>query len=399
MLRWLPLILATSLLASAGCATGSSGGGGGRYAVHDDPPPRMAPIRASAPAPGAAAPRRVEVASLRPVPIDPELLHGPDVDDAPAATYPSRGEWAREHRFECVGPRAVIDPPAHLRLDHGRAVHHGWRVEWTPAFDTPEDQPVRLGVLGAPKDAWEGTLANLRRLLSTFDQAGVDVIVVAGDLGYTAGDIATTLALLGASGRLVLALPGNADPVRGFHHAVAEVARRHPNVVDGSLVRLVELGPATLVTLPGYHDPRFIASEDGCRYEPEHVEALAELFDAARARAVLVAHGPPRGEGPGAIDFAFDAGNVGDPAVTAALAASGVRLGLFSHILEAGGRATDPVTGRAVAPDAWSTALWLNVGAATSAEQDLHGGAVSHGMASVVELGAQGARYRVVRAE
>lgn len=363
-------------------------------AAHGSEPEIQAPRVAKAPARqrsrGVAT-----IASLQPIPIDPSILEiQPDSASTEATTHPTWAAYTHEHRFDCVGPRDQLAAPAELTLDHGAATLHGWHLAWRPPAGASPDL-VTVGVLGATKDAFEDTLANLDHFLAVFDGAGVDVIVLAGDIGYTPEDIAVVVERVAASGRLVLALAGNAEPVPGFHRAIGQVAVRRPNLIDGNLVRLVELGPASLVTLPGYYDPRFIASEDGCHYGPDDVEALAPIFEQAAARPVLVSHGPPRSQGPGALDVAYDAGNVGDPRLAALMRRHGVRLGLFSHILESGGRATDPITHTRVAPGTWSTSMWLNAGAATSLPQDLHGGRTIHGMAAIVELGPAGARYRI----
>ncbi len=363
------------------------------YAVADDAEPEIRAPRVTKP-----APRRnrgvATVASLRPIPIDPSILEG-HVDDEPteATTYASWAEYTHDHRFDCVGPLDQLAAPSALPLDHGSATLHGWHLDWQPPAGASAH--VTVGVLGATKDAYEDTLANLDHFLAAFDAAGVDVIVLAGDIGYTPEDIAVVLDRVARAGRLTLAIAGNAEPVRGFHMAVGQVAKRHPNVIDGNLVRLVELGPASLVTMPGYYEPRFIASDDGCHYERDDVEGLTPIFEQAQARPVLISHGPPRSQGARALDVAYDAGNVGDPGLAALMKRHGVRLGLFSHILESGGRATDPLTHTDVAPGTWSTSMWLNAGAATSLAQDLHGGRTIHGMAAIVELGPQGARYRI----
>src|SRR5690606_31610945 len=90
-----------------------------------------------------------------------------------------------------------------------------------------------------------------------------------------------------------------------------------------------------------------------------------------------------------------DAGNVGDPRVTALLEEGDISVGIFSHILEAGGRATkdprgkEPVRLPVTKP---LPSLYVNVGSASAFPWTLHGGKSAEGMAFVVTLSADGLR-------
>ena len=137
------------------------------YAVADDAEPEIRAPRVTKP-----APRRnrgvATVASLRPIPIDPSILEG-HVDDEPteATTYASWAEYTHDHRFDCVGPLDQLAAPSALPLDHGSATLHGWHLDWQPPAGASAH--VTVGVLGATKDAYEDTLANLDHFLAAFD--------------------------------------------------------------------------------------------------------------------------------------------------------------------------------------------------------------------------------------
>ena len=371
------------------------------YAVQADADPIMPTPAAVDPAPVRAAPR---VAAARPAvkprPEPPPTLAVParvELPDAPLRTFRDWSEYLHDHRFVCSGERGLLVAPVALRFRHGRATLHGWHLDWHAPDGHPEHS-VTLGVLGATKDAYPGTLANLDHFLAAFAQEGVDVIIVAGDIGYAPEDIAKVLERLALSGRLVVAITGNAEPIRSFHSAIIDVTRRHQNLIDGNLVRLIQLGPASLVTVPGYFDERFMAAEEGCLYDGDDLEALDPMIEAADSPVVLVSHGPPRGAGEHAIDVAFDAGHVGDPSLRDLMERHAIDMGLFSHILECGGRAVDSESGESVAPETWSAQALLNVGAATSLEQDMHDGTSRHGMAAIVQLGPRGMRYHMIHA-
>jgi len=149
--------------------------------------------------------------------------------------------------------------------------------------------------------------------------------------------------------------------------------------------------------LPGYHDPMFVSPGDGCQYYREDLEDHAKLAAKAKGKPVLVAHGPPRGADEASLDFAFDAGNVGDTALNRFIEEQGVHVGLFGHILEAGGRAVDPITGRRLKTGRWSDQLWINAGCSTSLVTELHDGTKHAGMAAVVEVDGSRARYWLSR--
>ena len=212
------------------------------YAVQADADPIMPTPAAVDPAPVRAAPR---VAAARPAvkprPEPPPTLAVParvELPDAPLRTFRDWSEYLHDHRFVCSGERGLLVAPVALRFRHGRATLHGWHLDWHAPDGHPEHS-VTLGVLGATKDAYPGTLANLDHFLAAFAQEGVDVIIVAGDIGYAPEDIAKVLERLALSGRLVVAITGNAEPIRSFHSAIIDVTRRHQNLIDGNLVRLI----------------------------------------------------------------------------------------------------------------------------------------------------------------
>jgi hypothetical protein len=100
---------------------------------------------------------------------------------------------------------------------------------------------------------------------------------------------------------------------------------------------------------------------------------------------------------------------VGDPDLAAAIAEAHISFGVFGHILESGGRATDLEGKKPVKPGTFATALYVNPGPAFADPWGLNGGAVSHGMAALLtfkngrgewqplKAGASDARARLVK--
>ena len=316
-------------------------------------------------------------------------VEGPEV-------YDTWADYQLEHRYDCAGRLDRLEPPFTFNTGENSARIFGHRMEGTLGRSSAP-KTVRIGVLSGPKDTSEETQANLDFFLTWFAKKRVDIVVVNGDVGYTPEEFEETMTRLGDSGFITVVSAGNADMNVPFNRAARDVSVTHPNLVNGNLVRLVDVGPISLLVLPGYHDAMFVSPGDGCQYYREDLKDHATLAKAGKGKPVLVSHGPPRGLNEDALDFAFDAGNVGDTALNRFIDEQGVRLGIFGHILEAGGRAMDPSSARAVRAGKWATNLWVNAGCATSLVTQLHDGTRHAGMAAVIETDGAKSRYWLSR--
>jgi Icc-related predicted phosphoesterase len=335
------------------------------------------PIAAVAPTPDAG------------VPAPPLASDGPEV----YATWPA---YQLEHRYDCAGRLDTLEPPFDFTAGKNSGRIFGHRME-VKLGRSARPKSIRIGVLSGPKDTSEKTQANLDFFLGWFGKQRVDIVVVNGDVGYTPEEFEETMTRLGKSGFITVVSAGNADMNVPFNRAARDVSAVHPNLVNGNLVRLVDIGPVSLLVLPGYHDAMFVSPGDGCQYYREDLDDHAALAKRGKGEPVLIAHGPPRGVNEDSLDYAFDAGNVGDTALNRFIEEQGVHLGIFGHILEAGGRAVDPATERALRPGKWSKQLWINAGCATSLVTQLHDGTKHAGMAAVVETDGKRARYWLSR--
>jgi hypothetical protein len=168
----------------------------------------------------------------------------------------------------------------------------------------------------------------------------------------------------------------------------------------------VDIFGVHLLSLPGYFNRQFLQS-GACHYDPDDVTALATYAKAIAARGetvVLTSHGPPMGRGPGALDRTPDDEHVGDPQLNTLLEQGDIRFGIFSHILEAGGRAVTDIAG--AQPVVVSTKkpmktpvgrLYVNVGSASSFGWGMNDGTTSRGLSAVVTVdGSSGGSGRVV---
>jgi hypothetical protein len=153
-----------------------------------------------------------------------------------------------------------------------------------------------------------------------------------------------------------------------------------------------------LVSLPGYHAADYINCKTGCQYLKSTVDEVVRVAKEAKAPVALVAHGPPHGNGPQALDYAGASANVGDEAITKAISSAKIAFGLFSNIKEAGGRAAKDPAGQTLLKEGEeSETLYLNPGPADTIGWPMNDGTESVGMAASFTLKNGKARYRLFR--
>jgi hypothetical protein len=162
---------------------------------------------------------------------------------------------------------------------------------------------------------------------------------------------------------------------------------------------MVEFPEATLVSLPGYHDPNFMSCATGCRYYKSTLDEVVRVAKEAKSPVVVVSHGPPHGEFSQALDFASSGGNVGDPQINAAIKDASTHFGFFSNIKEAGARATDLSGTSLIKQDVLSKELYLNPGPADSYPWEMNDGTKCVGMAAVVTIKGDEAKWKHYRAK
>jgi len=194
----------------------------------------------------------------------------------------------------------------------------------------------------------------------------------------------------------VLAVIGNSEGRAAFNRAILAAQKVAPNVINFNIVRRVDLGGASLISLPGYRDKRFVHQTSGCLYQDRDLRELGRIVEKAPAPVVLVSHGPPAGRGKNALDYAVEAGNVGDVGLGGFVKKKEIPFGLFSHILEAGGQAVDDQD-RTVKPGKWVKRLYINSGSANPLNWQLNTGKLSCGMAAVFRIKKDQANYTLIR--
>jgi Icc-related predicted phosphoesterase len=257
-----------------------------------------------------------------------------------------------------------------------------------------------LGVVGAVKDNDPATRENLQVAALAFARAGVHLVLVNGDVvGHETAALAPVVAMLDeVFAPPVLVHAGNSEWTSAFSEATAAA----PGLINLNIVRDLDMGGTHLMSLPGYFNRRFLQA-GACHYDESDVAALtshARDITARGHRIILTSHGPPLQQGKGALDVTVDGEHVGDPALNTLLKRADIRVGLFSHILEAGGRATADVDGTAplkLPLKAPIERLYLNVGSVSAFGWGMNDGSTSRGLAAIVVVDDAGVRAEMVK--
>lgn len=337
----------------------------------------------SSPPPPPAPPPAPPIAAVAP---DPVVDEPAPAGDAPPASWAAALD---RYGASCPAPFFSLATPESRTIGGATFTLHGSRLEYTGA---PTKGPLAMGVLGSVKDATPETRANLAVAAREFKRAGVAFVVVNGDLvGETSDSVGPIVDALGETFSIpVFVHSGNSEWTSAFSEAVNGAAAKWPQVVNMNIIRDVDWAGIHVISLPGYHDRKFLR-QGACHYSSDDVDAVAAYAKALTDRGdvvVLSAHGPPKGRGTQALDVLHDGDNVGDEQL-ANLLRGGVSFGLFSHILESGGRALDDVdatTAVALPRKAATKRLYVNVGAATSFGWGMIDGRTSRGMAAIYRV-------------
>lgn len=322
-----------------------------------------------------------------------------DTAEAPADTLDaSMASVSGKSDPNCVGPIQTGEPTT-LTLGDRTFERTGSTLRLQGEAEATE---VKIGVLANMNQATAENLFNLQRYLSFFDKEGVELILVAGDTGEERKDIEPLLAAVAESGRPVLAIAGNREKTTDFVESVRAVAKERPNLLNGNEIRHLAWHGLDVITLPGYHDARYIHQEpdQGCRYFLEDVQALTTLAKEAKNPVLLLAHGQPKGATPTALDvIAPGKEHIGDENLNEAIESAEIAFGVFGNVKEAGGLALRDLDGKEVVEEgALVKTLYLNPGAADSLEWVMNDGSTATGMAAVLHVQGQQASYRMYRA-
>jgi Icc-related predicted phosphoesterase len=296
---------------------------------------------------------------------------------------------------ECAAP---IDPGPTSELKFGDRVAKlsGARLSFT---DKDADGTLNLGVLGPINEDSGANMIALKKYVKFFTDEKVDAIVVTGDSGEVASGIARVLKELAATRLPVFVIIGNRECRSEYTDGVNAAKAEMPNIVNMNEVRVVEFPELTLISLPGHHDPRYFGCSTSCQYLQSTIDEVVREAKLAKTPVALVSHGPPHGQGKLALDVAGGTENVGDEAITRAIADGKIAFGFFSNIKEAGARATKDAAGTQLLKEGEpSDTLYLNPGPAdATVGWDMNDGTRAVGLAAVFSLKDGKGSYKLLR--
>jgi len=329
--------------------------------------------------------------------VPPATTTSPTVDeDAPPPPPATWADAVERFASDCPAPFFTLPSPETREVAGERFVVEGsvWRRE------AALGGPLVIGVVGAVKDSEPATRENLEKAAVAFAKAGAQLVLVNGDVvGHETAALAPVVAMLDeVFAPPVLVHAGNYEWTSAFSEATAAA----PGLINLNLVRDLDMGGTHLLSLPGYFNRRFLQA-GACHYDDDDVAALtahARELGARGHRLVLTSHGPPLQQDKGALDVTADGEHVGDPALNTLLKAADIKVGIFSHILEAGGRATADVDGATplkLPLKAPVERLYLNVGSASSFGWGMNDGTTSRGLAAIVVVDGAGARVELLK--
>jgi Icc-related predicted phosphoesterase len=283
---------------------------------------------------------------------------------------------------------------AELKFGERSAKQAGARLTFA---DKDADGALVFGVLGPVNEDSGLNMLALKKYAKFFQDEKADAIIVTGDVGEVASGISRVLEELGGTKLPVFVIIGNRECRADYTDGVAAAKAKAPNIVNLNEVRVVEFPELTLVSLPGHHDPNYINCKTGCQYLKSTVAEVVRAAKEAKTPVALVAHGPPHGNGNQALDFAGGS-NVGDEAITKAIADANIAFGVFSNIKEAGGRATKNAEGTELLKEGEANkSLFLNPGPADTMGWDMNDSTKSVGMAAVFTFKDGQGSYKLLR--
>lgn len=320
----------------------------------------------------------------------PLVAHAGEEDDALDEPPPSTwAEVGTRYQTECPAPLFTLKKPETVTAGKDTFEIRGSdMVRQGGAWKGP----LKIGVLGAVKEAGKETRANIKKAAAEFKKRGVQFVLANGDISEGEFDLEDAFMMVGDEISVpIFAHIGNSEGKGSFTRAYLKTQKTHPHIFNMNWIRHIDLGGVHLFSLPGYYNAKFLHGKAGCHYTTKDITALRRLMETVPKSdtLILTAHGPPLSFGKQGIDVAHDAGNVGDPEMSDLINTVPVPFGLFGHILESGGRATsDLKTGTPIKLPMKKPAnkLFINAGSSSGLPWAMLNGKQSYGMAAVVTI-------------
>ncbi len=173
--------------------------------------------------------------------------------------------------------------------DLAAATFGSWRAEHHTLTHGASQQLV-IGVIADAGGADPKTLAALGRLRAKFDDEKAELVLALGGMGTTQPELEASLTVLAKPSSPVVALPGDLESVTAETAAIAALATKGAPVIDGRLVRWIELPSLTIGTVAGVDRP----GPDGCEWQADDVLQLYTELSAKPGLRIAALAGAPR---------------------------------------------------------------------------------------------------------
>ena len=212
-----------------------------------------------------------------PVPAGAQL--GPALSAAMTAADQARAPW------RCAAP----DGPA-LASESFKVGERTWKLEGH-VISRDGDGEIVVAAIADAGGAAAPTIATLGRLRARL--APADVVLALGGMGTTKAQLEATLGAIADRAPIVV-LPGDLEDVGALGGAISALRAAGKLVVDGRLVRRIELGGVTIAVIAGAATAgRSVAGAEGCVYASADVAGIvAELTARTGVRILATAEAP-----------------------------------------------------------------------------------------------------------
>jgi len=190
---------------------------------------------------------------------------------------------------------AALDTPAVVDLAFATGERR-WQLGAHMLRRTDADDVITIGVVADAANASARTIAALARLRAELEKSAPDVVLTLGGMGATRAELEATLGTLADRAPWPLvAVPGDLEAMPAQIGAIGALRKRGMPVIDGRLVRWIELPGATIATLPGAGArERLAASDDGCRWTADDVTRLYLELTARPGMRIVASSEAPR---------------------------------------------------------------------------------------------------------
>ncbi|HEU0031729.1 MAG TPA: hypothetical protein VFQ53_13925 [Kofleriaceae bacterium] len=218
--------------------------------------------------------------SSTPTPIGTRV--GPALSAALGAADTVRAPW------RC----AAADGPA-LADETLKAGEHSWQLAGH-TMTLAGSGTISIGVVADAGGSAPATLAAIGRVRTQLED--VDLVLALGGMGSTKEELEATLGALAERATWPLvAIPGDLEPAGAHAAAVAALRARALVVIDGRLVRRIDLPGAHVAVVPGASsEKRLVAGDDGCGYAATDVGAMMVDLTSRPGLRILASAEAPR---------------------------------------------------------------------------------------------------------